>query len=128
MKPTKIGIWMDHQHAFVTEFTVNPMKSTTVVNESVNMDKTRAFAKGEEHMHTKEQQLQTDYYKKLADIVKRYENVILFGPTRAKDELFNKLISDPNCSRIKIHIMESDKMTENQRHAFVRKFFSTHPN
>lgn len=128
MKATKIGIWMDHQHAYVTEFTAGPMKSTKVTNNSSTLDKDRLFAKGENHMHTKEQQLQSDYYKKLTDIIKAYHNVILFGPTKAKDELFNKLVSDPNCSRIKIQMVDSDKMTENQRHAFVRKYFSTHLN
>lgn len=128
MKATKIGIWMDHQHAFVTEFTTAPMKSTEVTNDSSKMDKDRRFAKGEIHMHTKEQQLQSDFYDKLTDIIKGYHNVILFGPTKAKDELFNRLVSDPNCSRIKIHMVDSDKMTANQRHAFVRKYFSTHLN
>jgi hypothetical protein len=128
MKATKIGIWMDHQHAFITEFTRTPMKSTKITNASLNMDKERRFAKGEEHMHYKEQQLQSDYYKELTEIIKGYHDVVLFGPTRAKDELFNRLVSDQSCSRIKIHMIDSDKMTENQRHAFVRKHFSTHPN
>lgn len=128
MKATKIGIWMDHQHAFVTEFTRSEMKSTKIVNDSSTLDKTRIFARGEDHMHSKEQQLQTDYYKKLTDVIKQYQDVVLFGPTKAKDELFNKLSSEPNSIRVKIHLIDADKMTENQRHAFVRKYFTTHPN
>jgi stalled ribosome rescue protein Dom34 len=128
MKATKIGIWMDHQHAFVTEFTADSMKSTQVTNDSSDIGKANRFAKGENHMHSKEQQLESDYYKKLTDIIKRYNSVILYGPTKAKEELFNKLVSDSNCSGIKIHIEDSDKMTENQRHAFVRKYFSVHQN
>lgn len=128
MKATKAGIWMDHQHAFVTEFTVDPMKSMEIMNNSSNMDKDGKFAKGENHMHTKEQQLQSDFYKKLTDIIKGYHNVILFGPTKAKDELFNRLVSDSTCSGVKIKIEHADKMTDNQRHAFVRDYFTKHQN
>jgi hypothetical protein len=125
MSATKIGIWMDHQHAFVTEFTIDPMKDTKVVNE--HTDEGKNFAKGENHMHTKEQHQQLDYYKKLSGIIKNYSAVVLFGPTSAKDELFNKISTDHNFSAIKIEIKDADKMTDNQRHAFVRKYFMQHP-
>ncbi len=31
MTATKLGVWMDHGHAYLTEFTVPPMK-TQVIN------------------------------------------------------------------------------------------------
>src|SRR5688572_2895519 len=128
MNATKIGIWMDHQHAFITEFTTDAMKDTTVVNDSIDVGKHKNFAKGENHMHTKEQHQQSDYYKKLSEIIKRYSDVLIFGPTSAKNELLNRLLSDHNFSGIKIDMKDADKMTDNQRHAFVRKYFSQHPN
>lgn len=118
---------MDHQHAFLTEFTANSMKSVNILNDLSAEDEDEQF-RGESRKHTKEQQLQSDYYKKLSDVIKGYESVILFGPTTAKEELLNKLASDSNFSHVRIHILNAGKMTENQRHAFVREYFSKHAN
>jgi hypothetical protein len=49
---------------------------------------------------------------------------LLFGPTDAKVELLNILKADLSFSKIKIETMQSDKMTENQEHAFVKDYFS----
>jgi len=52
------------------------------------------------------------------------DSVFLFGPTDAKVELFNILEADHRFAKIKIEVKHADKMTENQQHAFVKKFFS----
>ena len=75
-------------------------------------------------MHNKEQYQQSEYYKKLREAIKNYEAVILFGPTDAKVELFTTLKADHHFEKIKIEIKQTDKMTENQQHAFVREYFS----
>ena len=76
-------------------------------------------------MHNKEQHWQSEYYKELGAEIKNYENVILFGPTDAKAELLNTLRSDPQFSKIKIETRQTDKMTENQQHAFVKEYFKS---
>jgi len=38
-------------------------------------------------MHNKRQQLHEVYYKEIADVILKYNNVLLFGPTNAKTEL-----------------------------------------
>ena len=75
-------------------------------------------------MHNKEQHQQSDYYKQLGEIIKNYTEVILFGPTDAKVELFNILKADHHFAKIKIEFQQADKMTENQQHAFVKEYFS----
>ena len=77
-------------------------------------------------VHHKEQRQQSDYFKKLGEIVRKYEEVLLFGPTDAKVELLNFLNEDHRFSKVKITVKRSDKMTENQQHAFVRDYFSKH--
>jgi stalled ribosome rescue protein Dom34 len=42
-------------------------------------------------MHQKEQHEQSDYYKKIGEAIKNYQEVLLFGPTNAKTELLNLL-------------------------------------
>ena len=53
----------------------------------------------------------------------KYEHVLLFGPTEAKVELLNSLVKKQGLSKTKIEVKQTDKMTENQQHAFVRKYF-----
>jgi hypothetical protein len=82
------------------------------------------FAKSESLMHHKEQQQLSSYYKKLSAIIKDYKRVLLFGPTSAKVELFDLLRNDQHFDAIKIEIKETDKMTANQKDAFVKSYFS----
>ena len=77
-------------------------------------------------MHNKEQHEQLAYYKAIAAVIKNYEEVLLFGPTDAKTELFNLLKADHHFDKINIETKHADKMTENQQHAFVKEYFFKH--
>jgi hypothetical protein len=48
----------------------------------------------------------------------------LFGPTTAKQELFNLLSKDHNFMKTNIEVKDTDKMTPKQQEAFVREYFS----
>ena len=95
---------MDHSNAHLMEFTTDPI--------TMNI------------LHNKEPHQQSEYYKKLAEVIKNYHDVILFGPTNAKSELLNVLRADHHFEKIKLETKESDKMTQNAQHAFVRDYFS----
>lgn len=120
----RIGIWMDHSSAHLMEFTTEPIKSTIIESKFTHQEKEHSMNRSENIMHNKEQQLQSEYYKKLGESIKNYDEVVLFGPTDAKVELFNTLKSNHLFAKIKIEVKQSDKMTENQKHAFVREYFS----
>ena len=119
-----IGIWMDHSTAHIMEFTANPVETKTIESKFTHQVKVDSLHKSEYVMHNKEQHQQSEYYKQLGEIIKKYESVILFGPTEAKAELFNTLRTDHLFEKIKIEVKQADKMTENQQHAFVRDYFS----
>jgi hypothetical protein len=108
------------------EFTTDPIATTTIASKFTHEEKEQSSGKSENLMHNKEQHQQSEYYKKLGEAIKNYENVILFGPTNAKTELFNVLRADHRFEKIKIEVKQADKMTENQEHAFVREHFSRH--
>lgn len=124
MKATKLGIWMDHERAYLTEFTVNPMETKTIHSKSTDAVREESIIRGENHMHTKDQHQQKEYYKKLGQEIRKYREVVLFGPTDAKRELKNTLQSDHLFDTVSIKIEQADKMTENQLHAFVRNYFT----
>ncbi len=118
-----VGIWMDHSKAHVMEFTTT-IKTVYIESEFTHADKN--LVRGEKSMHNKEQHLQSEYYKKLEDIIKNHEEVLLFGPSDAKSELANLLRANHLYADLKIDVVQADKMTTNQEHAFVRHHFSRH--
>ncbi len=119
-----LGIWMDHTNANLMEFTTDPIETKVITSQFTHEEKEQSLGKSENRMHNKEQHEQADYYRKLGNIIRNYEEVILFGPTEAKVELYNTLKDDHLFSKIKIEVVQADKMTENQQHAFVKEHFS----
>ena len=49
--------------------------------------------------------------------------MLLFGPTNAKTELKNYLNQDLHFKDIQIDVESADKMTENEKDAFVKNHF-----
>jgi hypothetical protein len=123
-KENCLGIWMDHSIANLMEFTTDPIETKTIESPFTHQEKEHGLVKSESLMHNKEQHEQKAFYKQLEKIISGYTDVILFGPTDAKMELYNILKADNVFANIKIEVAEADKMTENQQHAFVKKHFS----
>jgi hypothetical protein len=119
-----IGIWMDHASAHLIEFTMDPIETTIITSKFTHQEKEHSLSKSEALMHHKEQHQQAEYYKEIGEVIKKYKEVLLFGPTDAKVELFNLLRKDHLFEKIKIETKQADKMTENQEHAFVKEYFS----
>ena len=119
----QLGIWMDHSNAYLMEFTNDSILTNRVVSEFSKQGAELNHYKGEKLIHKKEQHLQLDYYKKIGDIIKMYQEVVLFGPTDAKNELLNMVKTDHLFNEIKIEVENSDKMTESQMHTFVRDYY-----
>ena len=128
MKTTKkIGIWMDHHNAHLMEFSPDAIVTKTLESKFTHTAKEGSLHKGENGMHNKEQHQQAEYFKASSETIKQYDSVLLFGPTDAKSELYNLLSANHLFTKIKIDVRQSDKMTENQEHAFVKEFFSSNP-
>lgn len=124
MKNTeKLGIWMDHSNAHILHSLVDTIETKTISSKFTHIEKEHSLSKSENLMHHKEQHQQHEYYKEIGDVIKNYNEVIVFGPTDAKVELVNFLKKDHHFDNIKIEVKNADKMTENQEHAFVKEHF-----
>ena len=123
MTTQKLGIWMDHLNAHLTEISIDPVQTKTIISEFTHQQKADSNDKSESLMHNKEQHREHSYYKKLGEIIRNYQDVVLFGPTDAKTELLNLLRKDHHFDKIIIEVKQTDRMTENQEHAFVRNYF-----
>ena len=113
----QVGIWMDHCHAYLIEISLHGIVADIV--EPVNASKSKSLNRQE----ALEQQ--TAYYTKLKDVIKHYDEVLLFGPNTAKDELSDLLKKDVHFHKIKIEIKEADKMSGIEQQAFVMAYFRT---
>lgn len=119
-----LGIWMDHSSAHLIEFSKESMETKVIDSKFTQEAKGESLERSEHTMHNKEQHQHTEYYKKLGEEIRNYEEVILFGPTDAKSELSNFLMADHRFAKIKIETQSADKMTENQEHALVKAYFT----
>jgi hypothetical protein len=121
-----IGVWMDHSIAHLIELQNNWVIRTTIESKFTHLEKELSLRKNENLMLNKEQHEQAGYYKKITEAIKEYTGIVLFGPTKAKNELMNLLSADHHFVNAKIEVKQADKMSENQEKAFVKEYFYPH--
>lgn len=115
-----LGIWMDHSAAHF----INLKDEIFTINSDFDFDvKQEAISKNENLMHNKRQQMHDAFYKEIAREILKYSHVLLFGPTNARLELQNYLSKDLHFNYIKVDSEAADKMTDNQKVAFVKAYF-----
>lgn len=119
-----LGIWMDHASAHLMDFTKKPVVTNVITSKFTHHGKVVNSSKTETMTYHTEQHQLSDYYKKLAEIIKNYKDVVLFGPADAKIELYKILRANHHFDKIKIDIKQTDIMTENQELAFVKEHFT----
>jgi hypothetical protein len=119
-----LGVWMDHSNAHLMEVATDPVESDTMVSSFSNKAGEPNLHKSISLVYNNMQRYQSDYFGKLEEIIKNYEEVLLFGPAQAKAELFNKLKGDRLLEKIKIEVKQTEKMTEGEQYAFVKEYFS----
>ena len=125
MKSTKhLGIYMDHSSAYLIELTIDTIVASIVESQATLMDDASYLRRDEGLMHNIDHFQRSDFYKRLSNVMKDYDEIVLFGPTDAKNELHNLLKEDHHFDKIKIEVKPADKMTENQKKAYVRKYFN----
>jgi hypothetical protein len=105
----QLGIYMDHAHAFLMELENGMILSRNILSGCIE---------------TENKQLQAAYYNEISDIIRHYQQVVLFGPTDAKNELHNLLTDNHLFSNILIKLVDTDKLTDADMHKFVKEYFN----
>lgn len=119
MKKKCVGIWMDYTKAYVMSLEGESVTTTELKSEFTWEEMQYAFSKNENLMHNKERNLVKAYFDSIGNSIRNADEVVIFGPTDAKIELLNLLTSNNQYDKIKCSTLTTDKMTENQRIAFV---------
>lgn len=124
----QLGIFMDHASAHLWSLVNNEITLHKIDSKFTHQVKIDSLSKSENLMHDKEQQQQGQYYKAIADEIKNYEEVLIFGPTDAKLELVNSLKKDKHFLKIRIVVKTTDKLDDKEQEAFVREFHAAKSN
>lgn len=114
---------MDHSNAHLIEFSSEVKETTTISSDYTFQDKGETLERSENVMHNKEQHKHTTFYKNIANVIREFDEVLLFGPTNAKVELHNLLKENHLYDTIKIEVQNTDKMSDKDQHTFVRNHF-----
>lgn len=138
---SKIGVWMDHAKAMFLEpgkssDEIEIIESPHVTNlrvEGESNDTTLFNSREEKGYHTSGNEFrknQTDqnehkqYYQSLEEKLTVYEDILLIGPSKAKEEFHNLLKNNKQFDNKNITVLAADKMTDNQLAAYFREAFA----
>ena len=135
MEKQKIALWLDRSQArFITpEPEVREIKTIESdydprpreEGEEAEGTLWGIHASSNENRRNRKLQSQLDdYYDLLEELLKEYDEILLFGPSMAKSELKNRLMDNKHFSGKTIHTANAGEMTEHQLMAFVRDYFS----
>ena len=120
----RLGIWMDHATACWMEYAVDSFKVNTINAEKVTMINQQSLLQSESALHNKEKQSLQSYYKSLIEIIREYDEVVIYGPSSAKTELYNLIRADHRYDAIKIETKSANKMSYKEQHDFITAYFS----
>lgn len=134
----QVGIWIDKYKAqFIAysdgnvsliETVESPLESRRRI-DGEGSDKTR-FSTNNEHVSNNEyrknnisQNELNDFFKILEDKVKTYDDILLFGPGKVKEQFRNRIKEHKLFKDKWLALESSDQLTEKQLLAFVRTFY-----
>ena len=114
---------MDHLNARLMDWTTGTMETSLIASKFNHEEKEGTLEKSESLMHNAEKHEEATYYKQIAEVIRNYSDILLFGQTQAKNELYNILRADHRFEKIRIEVKPTDRLTENQQDALVREHF-----
>lgn len=116
----KLGIWMDHSVAYLTDFTSNTFEIKAI--ESKIADTFKSI--NSTVIATGRNKTLNVYYNRILMEVKEYNNILLYGPSEAKMEFFDVISEDEQLMRLHIEIKETEAMSKNEQQQFIKNYFS----
>lgn len=134
----RVGVYMDYQKAYLIlednkKFFISEIIESAYQEEKEEgeVSDTTFWGKGgirasnnENRKNQKEKNRLKEYYHQLQQKLEEYDEILLLGPSKAKDELKNFLLKSKHYQGKHIVVKSADKLTDNQKIAEVRSYFS----
>lgn len=130
----KIGIWIDQKEANIISLIDKTIASKTIYSDV----ETRVRIEGESKqfgrfgdqflVDEKGKQNRIEEYtnRYLARVMKEIQNaheIMLFGPAQTKSKLEKLILASPEMAAKLTAVQASEKMTDNQKIAYVKEFY-----
>ena len=119
------GVWLDSQHA--TIISNNPDNESNEDGFGIQ-DKVTAQSyhgsKGEHGSNNADQANTQHYFKSVASILLKFDDILIFGPGKSQEQFVNFLNEDVHFQNKKITVEAAQQLTTPQMISKVREFFS----
>ena len=130
----KVGIWLDQKEANIITLLDDSIQNKTIYSdietrERYDGEKKQFGRFGEQYLNNEQNKenkindLTNKYLNEILSTLKNVDEFFLFGPSQTKIKL-EKLIQSNNELQLKFKgIQNSEKMSDNQKVAYVKKYF-----
>ena len=109
----QIAVWMDNSHAILMEMTSGPIMQHSIVLEFEETD--MSDSKNDAQIHNRELHEKMRYFQKISEMIIDFHEVLLFGQTGAKNELYTFLKSNHLFQKSNIEVQYAEVMTEKKK-------------
>lgn len=124
----RVGVWMDHFQAFLFSVPAGGKKNAYALQESIETTEPEDHERQSEHtIHNAEQKLRMKHFRSIATHIGAFDEILLFGPGTAQEELRNQLSEDVHFRGKRVAVESAGHITQNQMVAKVREYFEANP-
>jgi len=130
------GIWLDSQEADFIELQDGELMGIHHLSSELSSSHAKGGAPAggrrggtmtgisEKTLRNRRHNEELRYFEEIIDKVDGADEVVIFGPGEAKDHLVNAIKADhSHFNAYLMAVLNADKMTENQKVAYVKSFF-----
>lgn len=130
------GIWLDSKEANFIELVDGDLVNFRQIESGNHRGKAKggspsgglrggtATGVSEKTLENRRRNEEREYYDEILEQVKDADEVVIFGPGEAKDHLLNAIKAHPSHFNSDLMaVLTADKMTQNEKVAYVKTFF-----
>jgi len=131
----KTGIWLDQKEASIITLADDSFQKKTIYSDIETRERFEGEKKqfgrfGDQYLNNEQSKSnriseQTSrYLNAILSELKNTDELFLFGPAQTKVKLEKAILNNPDLSSKLKEILNAEKMSENQKVAYVKKYFN----
>jgi len=131
----KTGIWLDQKEASIITLADDSFQKKTIYSDIETRERFEGEKKqfgrfGDQYLNNEQSKSnriseQTNrYLNAILSELKNTDELFLFGPAQTKVKLEKAILNNPDLSSKLKEILNAEKMSENQKVAYVKKYFN----
>ena len=118
---------MDHFQAFLFSVPEGGKDGAYSLKDSIETTGAEHERQSEHTIHNAEQHLRLKHFRAIATQIGAFDEILLFGPGTAQEELRNQLSDDVHFRGKRLAVESAGHITQNQMVAKVREYFEANP-